>query len=212
MLNAVSSNYHLRNIQYSNLISDFLTELGWKFFWSYKMFAFLPPFSPHFEERDAEKNTHEVECGMITSFTTEPQHNELFSPLYLMLHFSLARAIKQFYSLFTLCFHPEVQCLWTLPPNLPVPHPWEIRLRLLEIVHVAGRWYWFCYAPFLFICPLVYEPFIEWTVSFHISMLWSGMLWIQDSSELPVSPGWTAWRWSAVNAPHPTSCLQRAKG
>lgn len=93
-----------------------------------------------------------------------------------------------------------MQCLWTLPPNLPVPHPWEIRLRLLEIVHVAGRWYWFCYAPFLFICPLVYEPFIEWTVSFHISMLCSGMLWIQDSSELPVSPGWTAWRWSTVHA------------
>lgn len=55
--------HHLRNIQSSNLISDFLTELGWRIFLSYKMFRFLPPLSPHFEERDAEKNTHEVECG-----------------------------------------------------------------------------------------------------------------------------------------------------
>lgn len=58
------------------------------------MFRFLPPLPPLFEERDAEKNIYEVECGMITSFTTEPQQNEFFSPLYLMLLFSLARTIK----------------------------------------------------------------------------------------------------------------------
>lgn len=86
--------HHLRNIQYSNLISDFLTELGWRIFLSYKIFGFSPPLSPHFEERDEEINTREVECGMISSFTTEPQHNELFSPLYLMLHFSCPRTIK----------------------------------------------------------------------------------------------------------------------
>lgn len=66
-----------------NLISDFLTEVGWRIFYGVKMFGFSPPLSPLFEERGEERNTNEVDHSMISAFITEPQHNKLFSPLYL---------------------------------------------------------------------------------------------------------------------------------
>lgn len=152
---------------------------------------------------------------MITSFTTEQQHNELFFPFISNVTLFTCKdnqiILLTFYSMF-----PSRSAMSVNPSPKPAcPHPWDIRLRLLEIIHAAARWYWFCYSPFLFICPLVYETFMEGTVSFHISMVCSGMLWIQESSELPVSPGWTAWRLLTVTywcAPHPTSCLQWAKG
>lgn len=42
------------------------------------MFGFSPPPFPLLEERDEERNTHEVEHGMISAVSTEPQHKEFF--------------------------------------------------------------------------------------------------------------------------------------